>query len=656
MAKPEIRDNSPDQQPPLTRKERLAAKFENWPLIRLMIFSPVFLVVILFFFLSAAVLGLALPKIWRMTPPEFTPEVKISLLDRWQTMSLRRTAQAAEQRGEIKAAYDGWRASWANNLADQQSLRGLLAIIPKLDDTEDAAGAAVQAGYWLMRLGGTNTTDLELIARAWVNTRNTTLADRAAGLLDSKRGQMPENLERLYLMALFQANRTAEFGMRMRENRMLLAEVDRQRARFGTASGVISALSGFKTEEPKFEYYCLAFLIGWGTDDDRLAARDRLREARQVRATEQLAFDLEYITMQHLRDTEACGKLLREMQDLGHDSIRHHTAYWGLLAYDGRKAQAEQLAQTSNLTPRNGFEAFRLALAFTQLELSDRASDLVNRFSENVGWASELLVLQSDLLIRSQAWDELRSLALKIRMMPQAMDYLGGYCFYLEGLADWRTGDREAAAVVFTNAVKTGISDPRIALKAGEGLTALGQIKFAEPILLAQRNALSDNQEYLRLLVKVGSYSKNADDMLKAAKDLYDKQPRDPVAVNNYAAALMVFRKNPEEALELVKRLMGSYSNSPEMKANYAAALAMVGRYSEAETAMREVNLSRFRPPELSQYYLTYFEICAMTGRTADARRYLRLIDKNQLYPVQAEWIDQIASSLGPDNSPPAKP
>jgi hypothetical protein len=45
-----------------------------------------------------------------------------------------------------------------------------------------------------------------------------------------------------------------------------------------------------------------------------------------------------------------------------------------------------------------------------------------------------------------------------------------------------------------------------------------------------------------------------------------------------------------------------------------------------------------------------------MTGRTADARRYLRLIDKSQLYPVQEEWLNQIAGGLGPDSSPAANP
>ncbi len=653
MANPEAPENLPDQPPPLTRKERLAAKFENWPLIRLMIFSPLFLATVLLFLLGGATLALAVPKIWRTTPEGFTPEVKVSLLDFWQVRSLRRAAQAAEERGEMRAAFDGWRASWANNFADETSMRGVLAIIPKLDNTDDAIGAALQAGYWLLRIGGTNTADLELITRAWINTRSTTLSDRAAGLLDSQKNEMPESLERLYLMALFQAGRTAEFGNRIQSNPTILAEVRQLRQTFaGGNDGNGAELREFKSREPKFEYYCLAYLIGWGGDSDRGFARERLRAARQSRLTEQLAFDLEYITMFHLRDSQACGALLRELQDVGLDGIRHHVAYWALLAYDGRRAEAERLAQSSNLNPRNAFEAFRLAQAYVGLGMTDRASELIARFGDNTGWAAELLVLEADLLIRAQNWDAVRALALRIRMMPRAMDFLGGYSWYLEGLALWRSGDQQGAREAFNQITKVGISDPGIAFQVGEGLTALGEVQWAQPVLLAHRDALSGSPEYLRLLVRVGTYLRESDEILSAAKAYFDKRPNDPVAMNNYAAALMLFRKEPTEALNLARRLVSLAPFSSTVLANYAAALAICGRYDDAETVLKDLNIRAFSPPELAQYYLAYFEVTLMSGRLEEARRYLRLLDRNQLYPPQIEWLDQAVKRLG--EPPPA--
>jgi tetratricopeptide (TPR) repeat protein len=643
MATPEVPETLPDQPPPLTRKERLAAKFENWPLIRLMIFSPAFLIVVLLFLAAGAALALAVPKIWRTTPPGFTPEVKVSLLDFWQVRSLRSAAQAAEQRGEFKAAFDGWRASWANNFADQTSMRGVLAVIPKLDNTDDAIGAALQAGYWLLRVGATNTADLELITRAWINTRNTTLAERAARLLDFQKNNMPESLERLYLMALFQSGRTIEFGNRIQANAAILAEVDRLRS---AASGGDAARLDFKSSEPKFEYYCLAYLIGWGTDADRGFARQRLREARQNRLTEQLAFDLEFITMFHLRDTEACGALLRELQDVGLDGIRHHVGYWTLLVYDGRRPEAERLAQSSNLNPRNGFEAFRLAQAYVGLGMSDRATDLISRFGDNTGWAAELLVLEAELLRRAENWDGLRSLALRIRMMPRATDFLGGYSSYLEGLALWRSGDQQAAKDAFERLIETGIGDPSIAFQVAEGLTALGGVQWAQPLLLAHREALGGSPEYLRLLVKVGSYLREGTDILVAAKDFYDKRPNDPIAINNYAAALMIFRQEPTEALNLTRRLVAMAPFSAAALANYASALAICGRYDDAETVLKDLNIRAFSAPELAQYYLSYFEVMLMTDRFEEARRYLRLLDRTQLYPAQVEWLDQAVKRL----------
>jgi hypothetical protein len=89
------------------------------------------------------------------------------------------------------------------------------------------------------------------------------------------------------------------------------------------------------------------------------------------------------------------------------------------------------------------------------------------------------------------------------------------------------------------------------------------------------------------------------------------------------------------------------YPYSPAVVANYAAALAINGRYADAERALQGLNVSRFDPPELAQYYLTHFEITLMTDRPAEARRYLRLIDREKLYPAQLDWLDEATKRLG---------
>jgi hypothetical protein len=69
---------------------------------------------------------------------------------------------------------------------------------------------------------------------------------------------------------------------------------------------------------------------------------------------------------------------------------------------------------------------------------------------------------------------------------------------------------------------------------------------------------------------------------------------------------------------------------------------------------LKDLNIRAFSPPELAQYYLTYFEVTLMSGRLEEARRYLRLLDRDQLYPPQIEWLDQAAKRLG-DPSPAAE-
>jgi tetratricopeptide (TPR) repeat protein len=451
----------------------MGARFANWPLLRLLIYSFWFRLAflsLLFVFLAAL---LMLPRIWRVTPPGFRPEVRIKLLDYVQGWALRRTAVNEEAIGNYQAAFNAWRAAWGNNITDQRSMRGLLSAVPKLEQPENQMGSVAQAGRWLLLLAGTNATDVALIARAEVQAG---LSDRVAAVLDSlqelQKG-IPPQLEQLYLMALFGAQRTAEFGSRIATNQTIQAEITR------ILKAPASSELGASGDEPNFPLYCAAYMVGWGN----LATRDKglelLHAARQNRQTESLAYDLEFIAAWRKHDTDTCGDLLNQLKSLGKAKIHQYTDYWALLIDDHRTDEARKDAQQANLVPVNPLDAYRLARAEIALNLWDDAGRLLQRFTENIGWAAELLILRADVLTRAGKWDDLQSLAIQMRLQPDTMDLLGGYTYYLEGMADWNTGNENAARDAFERTDATGFSKaPLLALKVSTDMLDVGPSKY----------------------------------------------------------------------------------------------------------------------------------------------------------------------------------
>ena len=621
---------------PETRKQRWAARLQNWPLLRLLVVSFWFRLAVLGMLLAAMVVAVMLPKFWQTTPPDFRPEVKISLLDRLQSWSLRRTATISAANGDIRGSFLAWRAAWANNMADLRSIRGLLEVIPRLGDPDQSMGAAATAGGWMYRLGATDPADMELVARAWVTSG---LSDRAANLLDSVRTNMPPQLERIYLMSLFQGGRAGEFGKRMEANREVQADLAVALVSGSTEGQVPEA-------EPFFSLFCLAYYVGWGDDGQRRVATEKLRAARQIRETEALAYNLEFLARERRKDTEACGQILRELQDIGRATIEQSTSYWLLLLGDGRKREAAELATRASLIPRNAIEAYRLAQAYTMLDMWDEAEKLLQRFSESSSWAAEMMVLHGDLLIRARKWDELQALALQLRMQPAATDLLGGYPQFLEGVAEWRRGDREVGRQRMLKAVEIGFKDPSLAFKVADNLVTLGAVDIAEPILLAHRDSLAQSPQYFQLLTKCAAYLKESDYLIEAAEGYYRLRPTDPVAINNYAAALLIFRRAPEEAIRLTVRLHREYPNSKDMILNHAQALAVNGRHEEAEQLLTSLLPDRLAPLDAAQYYITLFEVYSKTGRIDRARKAFKSIDTTQLFPVQIKWLAEAMSRL----------
>ena len=132
----------------LSWKEKLAERFHDRPLLRLLILNWPFRLA--FFGMIGVVLAVAilLPKIWPALPEDFSPQIKISLLDKIQAWSLKRGARSAERSGDFDLALSGWRSAWANNPGDVEALRGVARAFPCGVGWEQLAGRWLGCTCW----------------------------------------------------------------------------------------------------------------------------------------------------------------------------------------------------------------------------------------------------------------------------------------------------------------------------------------------------------------------------------------------------------------------------------------------------------------------------------------------------------------------------
>jgi tetratricopeptide (TPR) repeat protein len=288
----------------------------------------------------------------------------------------------------------------------------------------------------------------------------------------------------------------------------------------------------------------------------------------------------------------------------------------------------------------------RLVSTYAMLGMNEDAEQLCRRYFSDPPWIEYAAWVHARLLINLERWADLRQLAYRIRTFPMVMDALGGTSAYFEGLAEWREGYRENARRAFELAAQAGFNSPQMASEVADTLMSIGEIKFAEPILLRDsvRQALSNDRAYLMSLIKCAFYLRNTHYLADAATRLYRMYPTDPMIMNNYAASLLLVRTNVDQALIHTLRLSKAFPDNPDTKVNHATALIMNQRLGEADALLGEISPTLMgSDSSRAQYYMALFELRLRQGRKSEAQAALREVKTTELYPIQVEWIEKTA-------------
>ncbi|MBM3841160.1 MAG: hypothetical protein FJ398_25040 [Verrucomicrobia bacterium] len=603
-------------------KKYLRRKLAGHPFLCLLVQDTWFRLGCLGFILLLVSLGLFLPRIWTASPPGFLPVVKVSGLDLAQAWSLKRSARQAMAAGRFDDAHYAWMAALANNSADASLLRGSLECASTSANRRKYQNAVVPQALWLLRLCETNRNDLERVAKVLFQYGH---FEKVAALLEPRQEELTPPLEAVYLKALFRAGRADSFIRRWRRTQASLPP------------------------DEELSLCHSAWIAGWSATDPAADAVCALEQSLEKTAHGILSCRLLLVVGLRRMDAARCREMLARLHTERADTLPEHVEYWRLLAQLGHKAEAMHLAESLPCPPASADEVMAFAQLYREWGLREHALGVFRRWVADFGGSAEVWAAYSRTLLELRDWDELRRVALQIRVRAEGgQETLTAYSFYLEGRADLGLQRRFHARSAFQKMAEWEFHPPHLGLEAAKDLILLDYPDLAEAVLLKLEDSLHSSAEYWSLRFQIAEKLKQADRMLFAARRAHELRPKEPALANNYAAALLICRESPAEAIWLTWRVLMQTPHAPSAQISHAAALLLNQRTEEALALLAAIDPSRLTDTQLVAYHLNRFEACLKLQRTRQAWACSDSIDPQHLYPPQAQWLEEARKSLPP--------
>lgn len=570
----------------LERRNRVMDRWKGSPLIMALYLDRRFrwaAILLLGFFFGMA---LSIPKIWRVSPDDFQPTVRISLLDRAQAWALARSARRNEAEERIDEAGAAWRAAIANHPTCVRYLQGCLEHEIRHGDrkSHDYADANVR---WMLRLSRTNAMDLEVAIRFYQRWD-----------------------EHEVIHSLLEARPVEELNAGQRAA-YLISEFETERMdAFDRDLPLISQASELDPERAeRLALYVAAYRAGWTHGDEAARARAGLeRQADGLKAGVLVNRLLMRVARQTL-SREDCRRALEALQQRGGDRLADHQAYWQMLSDLGAKDDLLALVRASSRPPATVPEALEMARWLESMELPEEAVDCLAQSREQFGELPSLWMAAAEILARCERWDDLRDLAQKTRPASRQSQAMVGYGHYLQGWANLRQDHAGAARESFQTLARLRISPPSLAVLMALRILELDFPAEAEEILAAVEADLSASDAYWRLRLKAAHQLNDAERMMHCARGAYFANPDDAINVNNYAGMLLMQRLHPDEALPLTLKVLAVQPHSAPARINHALALHLNARTGEAVELLSRLNIENLLPNERAALHLLELEI-----------------------------------------------
>ncbi len=609
-------------QPRFEREPQPPPFFESRPFLRQLFYDRRFAGAFVVAIVLLVIGGLSIPRIWRCTPEHFQPVIRRSVLDRWRASSLDQRARQLVKSGNHAEARGLWLTAQTSNPGAVQLVQGYLqAVIDGPSLSEEQINEMEIASRRLLKLSQTNLADLSLVAEA--HRKQGFEPDAVTFLLPFQDELTREGLATL-LKSLF------EIG-------------------YGDAMGPLWArLAAAGPPSPEMSLYFDSWSVGWGPATDRTVALSRLTAAASDPATAPLAAHLALGLAEFHPDVQACQRSFEQLVTLHRDRLEDHIRFWRLLVLTGRRDEARQRARAINQVPRGLFRFGELVRVLVNLDLAEDAHLLLDQQVRDGPLARRprIWALRASLLSSQKRWDDLRALALQIRSSSALRGKAGGYGWFLEGVAEHRSGRRENAIRAFENMVAASISDPVLGLEAEAQVRQLGYLELATKLLADLENRFESAPEAWFEGAVTAFQTRQVDTFRLATERGYRLRSTVPSYARNFALALVSDRSDPALAIRLTEPPFRKQPTNFRAALDFAQALLQAERIDEAAKILEPLTPALLPRAELNAYHLANLELAYRRGLAAEALTHYALVDTNQLFDPQRRWLETTHQKL----------
>ena len=526
----------------------------------------------------------------------------------WQQRRLVAEGNALVVQGDYRRASLDARRLLQINPNNAEACRILARIAEKA-----GSRGALEWRRRVMELGAATPNDLILLARAAVRFDERGTADVAIG-------KLPES-----------AKQTAEYHA-------LLADIALAKRDGVEMEHQLSEAARLEPQNKDYTMRLAALRLGAADTAIRAEGKQTLEELRKDPLLRREA--TRYLAENALRQnlTLTALELARELDALPDKTFADRLVL--LTALDAAKD--------------NGFASFLEEMKTSSADDPERAAALVtwlnvhNRASDAIAWSANLApgvighklvqIALSDSYVAAKNWTGLQRLVNSGNW--GTVDFLRNA---LQARAFREQGNDPESAAQWNEALKKLAADTRQALVLAETVERWGWHSEAVDLLWLMTKDPVKGEEALGTLY--GYFAKNGDtqNLYRVLLHQVELRPNDPNVQNNFAQLSLLLNLNTDRGQKAAREVYEKDPKNAAYVSTYAFALHSQGDTKKALKALEALSPEQLHKPEIAAYYGI---ILAAAGDQARAREFIDLGDKATLLPEEKALVEKARRSL----------
>ncbi len=599
------------------------------------------LALILFLGICLGFVVLLLPMI-RSTPADFQPTVKVRLLDLIQSKALTRTARQNIQAKDFEQSFFAYRLAISNDPGNTELYREYLSALKKSPINQDTLFWSHKIDnqvIWLLRLSEEDPNDILLCAGLMDQFQRAEDAARLGRVVDSEEYPI---VKKYFIKRAFMEEKWKLFNT---EWMNCLGEPVSAPIR----KNVLTELGFSELDIDDLRLHQLAWKSLVQKDE---AAYSELLNQSQT----ELSDSNEFVPSDQLQLT-ANKLVLRLSSWLSHEADYHGAK--ARLKDAGLNSPVDECFEWPLIAARDPEGAKKIASDWIKKNTIEEFSDAlrVNQVLKRLGWRQlqnqyldkcrtifersqpRIWLIHADFLIADQRWTLLKALGTELQIDQSMGSKLKGLGKFYEGLAEFKTGLKSKTERLLTEAAEFDYPTPDLTRYVAEGL-----LECNAPDLASQCLARLDEVDRKLPLIAAISFEvavarKDADEALKAAKNLYDTNPDFPVYYSNLASALISSGKDPELAVQLAEKTLKVMPTAPAFSINAAMAHLLNDNAERARELLEPLQETKKGALELDFWNYAWARIHEIEGNRAEAQTIAAKINLDSLYPRQRDFL-----------------